>query len=91
MSDQEFELLPEGYPVDSVVDDPVFTEVTSSGEMYTLYRIVRVTHIARDHPDGWTHRANVVRIHEPQLGVALLKVVNRVIRDARVALSPTGQ
>jgi hypothetical protein len=42
---------------------------------------------AVDHPDGWTHMANVVRVRNPSLGVALLQVVDRVIEDARVTLS----
>ena len=87
MSDDLFRLLPEGLPTDDIVDDPEFTEVTRNGEVYTLYRIVRVTHEASSHPDGWTHMANVVRVRTPALGVALLQVVDRVIEDARVTLS----
>lgn len=86
MSD-DFTLLPEGLFVTDVVDDPEFTEVTRNGEVYTLYRIVRLTHEATSHPEGWTHMANVVRVRNPAIGVALLKVVNRAIDDARVTLS----
>lgn len=87
MRDDRFHLLPEGTPATDIVDDPEFTEVTHSGEVYTLYRIVRVTHEAFQHPDGWTHMANVVRVRTPALGVAVLRVVDRVIEDARVNLS----
>ena len=87
MSD-DFALLPEGLDVTDIVDDPEFTEVTRNGEVYTLYRIVRLTHEATSHPEGWTHMANVVRVRNPAIGVALLKVVDRSIDDARVTLSP---
>ena len=87
MSNDPFRLLPAGIDVADIVDDPEFTEVTRNGEVYTLYRIVRITHEAVDHPDGWTHMANVVRVRNPSLGVALLQVVDRVIEDARVTLS----
>lgn len=86
MSD-DFTLLPEGLVVTDVVDDPEFTEVTRNGEVYTLYRIVRLTHEATSHPEGWTHMANVARVRNPAIGVALLKVVGRSIDDARVTLS----
>ena len=87
MPDELFDLLPEGTPTGDIVDDPEFTEVTRNGEVYTLYRIVRITHEASDHPQGWTHMANVVRVRTPALGVALLQIVDRVIEDARVTLS----
>ena len=87
MSDDSFCLLPEGQLVTDVVDDPEFTEVTFNGEVYTLYRIVRITHEATSHPQGWTHMANVARVRTPALGVALLRVVDRSIEDARVTLS----
>lgn len=89
MSDDPFHLLPEGLVVADVVDDPEFTEVTHNGEVYTLYRIVRITHDALDHPQGWTHVANVVRVHNPAIGVAMLRVIERVIEDAKVTLSTT--
>lgn len=87
MSDDHFSLLAEGHSITEIVDDPVFTEVTENGEVYTLYRVVRFTHQATSHPDGWTHRANVVRVHDPRLGVALIRVAHRIIEDARVTLS----
>ncbi|MEY2968341.1 MAG: hypothetical protein RIQ64_968 [Actinomycetota bacterium] len=87
MRDDSFFLLPEGLLISDFVDDPEFTEVTFNGEVYTLYRIVRITHEATDHPQGWTHMANVVRVRAPALGVALLRIVGRSIEDARVSLS----
>ena len=87
MHDDSFHLLPEGTETSSIVDDAEFTEVTRNGEVYTLFRIVRITHEASNHPRGWTHMANVVRVRKPAIGVALLLVVNRVIEDARVTLS----
>jgi hypothetical protein len=87
MSDEVFQLLPESVPTDDIVDDPEFTEVTRNGEIYTLFRIVRVTHESTNHPDGWTHLANVVRIRKPAIGVAHLRIIARVIEDAKVILS----
>lgn len=87
MNDSSFRLLPEGTETSAIVDDPEFTEITRNGEVYTLFRIVRFTHEASDHPEGWTHMANVVRVRTPALGVALLRVVDRVIDDACVTLS----
>ena len=71
----------------SVLDDPEFTEVTMDGEVYTLYRVVRLTHEFVRHPEGWTHLANVARIREPAIGVAHLHVIERAIEEARVVLS----
>lgn len=88
MTIDPFHLLPEGTETTDIVDDPEFTEVTRNGEVYTLYRIVRITHEATNDPDGWTHMANVVRVRNPAIGVALLLVVNRVIEEAKVTLSP---
>lgn len=87
MIPQIFTVLPEGIDVHEYVDDPEFTEVTKNGEIYTLFRIVRITHDASNHPDGWTHMANVVRVRNSAIGVALLRIENRVIEDARVTIS----
>ena len=89
MNQDHFTLLPEGFPVDEIVDDPEFTEVTRNGEVYTLFRIVRITHDSTTHPQGWTHMANVVRVRNPAIGVALLRVEARIIEDASVTLSTT--
>jgi hypothetical protein len=89
VNDDWFRLLPEGVETSSIVDDPDFSEVSVDGEIYTRYRIVRFTHETIDHPDGWTHMANVVRVRRQALGVARLRVVNRAIEDAAVTLAPT--
>lgn len=69
------------------LDDPEFTDVTMDGEVYTRYRVVRVTHEFITHSEGWTHLANVVRVREPAIGVAHLLVRSRTIEDSRVTLS----
>ena len=88
MSDHEMLLLPEGLAVDSIMDNDLFTDVTEDGEMYTLFRVVRVTHQLIRHPEKWTHLANVVRVREHALGVAHLRIENREVIDSRVALAP---
>lgn len=90
MPETRLVLLPEGQDTGAIVDDPEFTEVTNQGEVYTLYRVVRFTHEIFDHPQKWTHMANVVRVRRTALGVALLRVVDRAIDDAKVTLSGTG-
>lgn len=87
MNDARFELLPESQASEEFIDDVEFTEVTNLGEVYTLYRIVRFTHLVHDHPDGWTHVANVVRVRRTALGVALLRIAERIVEDASVTLS----
>lgn len=87
MSGNHFVLLPEGLVVADFVDDPEFTEVTGNGEIYTLYRIVRVTHEISNHASGWTHLANVVRVRDPAIGTALLRIVDQAVEDAKVTLS----
>ena len=89
MNDRWFRLLPEQFDTYSVVDDVEFTDVSRDGEIYTRYRIVRITHEAESHPDGWTHMANVVRVRKKALGVALLRVKDRIIEDSQVTLAPT--
>lgn len=87
MPEDESRVLPEGTPVDDFVDDPVFTEVTANGEVYTLFRIVRVTHLLRKEKEIWTHRANVTRVRDGAIGTALLYVVDRIIEDAAVTIA----
>lgn len=89
MNGDLFRLLPEGFDPFDVVDDLEFTDVTNQGEVYTLYRIVRITHEATGQPDRWTHMANVSRERDRALGVAHLRVVDRVIVDSMVTLSDT--
>jgi len=91
MSDDGFRLLPEGIPVHDVVEDPEFTDVTESGEVYTLYRIVRFTHEATDKLARWTHIANVARQRNPAIGVAHLRIANRVIEESQVTLSTSTE
>jgi hypothetical protein len=82
-----YTVLSELVPVDHFLDDPVFTDVTGQGEIYTLFRVMRVTHSVDQHPDGWTHLANVARVREPAMGVAMLRIIDRQIEDSRVKLS----
>jgi hypothetical protein len=82
-----YTVLSELIPVDHFLDDPVFTDVTGQGEIYTLFRVMRVTHSIDRHPDGWTHLANVARVREPAMGVAMLRIIDRQIEDSRVKLS----
>ena len=91
LNDDGFRLLPEGASVHDYVDDAVFTDVTDDGEVYTLYRIVRVTHEATNESLHWTHRANVAAVRSNQFGVALLRVINRVIQDSRVTITQNVQ
>lgn len=91
MPDPVSRILPEGLAVSSVVEDEEFTEVTADGEVYTRYRIVRFTHELADHPDGWTHLANVARVSDNALGVAHLLVKDRVIEESFVKLSPVQE
>ena len=90
MSGNSEHLLPEGTTVESFVDDPEFTEVTHLGEVYTLFRVVRFTHRIASHVEVWTHRANVVRVRNPAIGTALLRIVNREIVDAEVTITLIG-
>lgn len=90
MNEWRFRLLSETSRADSYVDDPEFTEVTGSGEIYTLFRIVRITHEAEHSDSEWTHLANVVRVSDAALGVAELRIVDRVILHARVTVSGQG-
>ena len=84
----DFVILPEGTRWQEFVDDAEFTEVTEQGEVYTLYRVVRFTHTATNHPEGWTHLANVTQVRSLRIGVALLRVSDRAIVDTKVTLSP---
>ncbi len=86
MSEYESRLLPEGLSPTELVDDLEFTEVTDDGEVYTLYRIVRITEEFIDSRDNWSHLANVVRVRDPGIGVAHLLIRDRVIYEAMVTL-----
>jgi hypothetical protein len=88
MSSPRTVVLSESLEISDFVESDIFTDVTEDGEIYTSYRIVRVTHAIVDDPDGWNYIANVVGIHEARIGVADLKVVDRMITDSRVTLTP---
>ena len=91
MGEPAYTVLSELLPVDHFLDDPVFTDVTGQGEIYTLFRVMRVTHTVDHHPDGWTHLANVARVREPAMGVAMLRIIDRQIDDSHVKLSPASE
>lgn len=92
MPDNDHRILPEGLPPEDIVDDLEFTEVTGGGEVYTLYRIVRFTSEVTGHREGFTHIANIVRVRDPAIGTALLRVESRSITDTRVTLwTESGQ
>lgn len=82
--DESFVLLSELTRVDEFLKDPVFADVSQAGETYTSYRVVRITHEAIDHPEGWTHLANVTRARDGATGVARLRIVDRHIEESRV-------
>lgn len=88
MTGGRFRLLPEATHVDEFVDCADFTVITGHGEIYTLFRIVRFTHEARDDAERWTHLANVARASDSAIGVGRLRVEARVIVDAEVDLAP---
>jgi hypothetical protein len=89
MSTPRTVVLSESLETSDFVRYDIFTDVTDDGEIYTSYRIVRITHAIVDDPDGWNYVANVVGIHENHMGVAELKVVDQMITDSRVSLTPT--
>ncbi|CAB4651849.1 unannotated protein [freshwater metagenome] len=89
MSTSRTVVLSESLETSDFVEYDVFTDVTKDGEIYTSYRIVRMTHAIIDDPDGWNYVANVVGIHEAVIGVAYLKVEDRMINDSLITLSPT--
>lgn len=82
-----FRLLPETTRTSDHVDIPEFTVITGDGEIYTLFRIVRITHETTEDLPIWTHMANVARVTDDAIGVAQLLVIDRVIHDARVTLT----
>lgn len=84
MNPPHFVLLSEATSVDDFVDDPVFTDVTNDGEVYTTYRIVRFTHEVQEHHEGWTHLVNVSLEYGEGIAVAFLRIRNRIIEDSRI-------
>lgn len=87
MTIRGFRLLPETTRTSDHVDLPEFTVITADGEVYTLFRIVRITHESTEELPTWTHIANVARVVDNAIGVAHLLIIDRVIEDARVTLS----
>lgn len=88
MSNPRTVVLSESLEISDFVDYDIFTDVTHDGEIYTTFRIIRITHAIVNHPDGWNFVANVVGVHENHMGVADLKVVDRMITESRVSLTP---
>lgn len=84
MNPPQYSLLSEATSVEDFVDDPVFTDVTKDGEVYTTYRIVRFTHEISDHHENWTQLANVSLEYSVGIGVAYLRIRNRIIEDSRI-------
>ena len=70
------------------VENPVFTDVTNDGEIYTTYRIVRITHEVFEHPDDWSHLANVTLEFNIGIGVAHLRLKNKVVEASRIKPTP---
>lgn len=87
MTQAGWRLLPESTLTFNIVDNAEFTVVTGDGEIYTLFRIVRITHECTSAELAWTHLANVARIVDHVIGVARLQIVEKVIIDAAVTLS----
>ncbi len=88
MTSPRYVLLSEGTAVSDYVDNPVFTDVTNDGEIYTTYRIVRITHEVFEHPDDWTHLANVTLEFNIGIGVAHLRLKNKVVEQSRIKPTP---
>lgn len=84
MTTPRYVLLSEGIAVSDYVENPVFTDVTNDGEIYTTYRIVRITHEVFEHPDEWTHLANVTLEFDIGIGVAYLRIRNAIIEKSRI-------
>lgn len=90
MNGPRYVLLSETTAVSDFVLDSLFTDVTKNGEVYTTYRIVRITHEIVDHPDNWTHLANIAPLEEVGIGVAYLRIKNLVVEDSRIK-PPTSE
>lgn len=76
--------LPSSFEVDDFIDDPIFTEVSDGGEVYTTYRVLQFTHAFSSHPSGWTHIAQVENVYGSGVCEAFLEVVRRHIERSRV-------
>ena len=91
MSEPTYTVLSELTKVEDFLDDPVFTDVTGNGEIYTRYRVTRITHEISGHPREWTHMANVAPERSIGIGVALLRILYRAIDDSEVTLSELSE
>lgn len=91
MNPPQYTLLSEATSVKDFVDDPLFTDVTNDGEIYTAYRIIRFTHEVSDHHENWTHLANVSLEYSEGIGVAYLRIRNRIIEDSRIKPTPADE
>lgn len=91
MSTPRYVLLSEATTISDYVDDPVFTDVTNDGETYTTYRIVRITHEIFEHPEEWTHLANVSLEFSIGIGVALLLIRNKIVEASRIKPTPPSE
>lgn len=88
-TDPIFCLVSELIDASSFVDDAVFTDVSEDGEIYTTYRIVRITHTIESHPQQWSHQANVARLDGKVIGVALLEIKDRIVMSSKVVSTRT--
>jgi hypothetical protein len=91
MSSPQYVLLSEATSISDYVDNPVFTDVTEDGEIYTTYRIVRITHEVIDHPDHWTHLANVSLEFNIGIAVAHLRLKDKVVEDSHIKPTPPSE
>jgi hypothetical protein len=91
MTSPRYVLLSEGTAVSDYVDNPVFTDVTNDGEIYTTYRIVRITHEVFEHPDDWTHLANVTLEFNIGIGVAHLRLKNKLVEASHIKPTPPSE
>jgi hypothetical protein len=91
MNSPQYVLLSEAASISDYVYNPVFTDVTKDGEVYTTYRIVRITHEVIDHPDNWTHLANVSLEFNIGIGVAHLRLKDKVVEDSRIKPTPPSE
>ena len=91
MSTPRYVLLSEATTISDYVDNPVFTDVTNDGETYTTYRIVRITHEVFEHPDDWTHLANVSLEFSIGIGVAHLLLKNKIVEASRIKPTPPSE
>jgi hypothetical protein len=88
MTTPRYVLLSEATTISDYVNNPVFTDVTNDGEIYTTYRIVRITHEIFEHSEEWTHLANVSLEFSIGIGVAHLLLKNKVVEASRIKPTP---